>query len=250
MINNKTYIYGKHAIGEVLKNRPQAIEKFWLASTFKDKEIDALVAKNNIQVSKLLLPSMPKEIDKEAVHQGVVALVATHKMTVPFADFFRELKVTKNTCLVLLDEIQDPHNVGAIIRSAAAFGVAGVLIPEHNQAGVTGSVVKVSAGMAFSIPLVDIGNINTTLRDLKDKGFWIYGLDEEGATPIGEEDFSEPTVLVLGNEGKGIREKTKELCDIKLSIPMHPRCESLNVSVSAGIALQAWSSRHQTVLAL
>jgi 23S rRNA (guanosine2251-2'-O)-methyltransferase len=248
MINNKSHIYGKHALLEVLTHRSEVIEKIWLAPDFSDSQINNLIEKLKIKTIPMQAGALPREVAETAVHQGIVAQITVSKMTVPFADFFRELKINKDTCLVLLDEIQDPHNVGAIIRSAAAFGIAGVLIPPHNQASVTGTVVKVSAGMAFSIPLVEIGNINNTLRDLKDKGFWVYGLDEDAETSITDEDFSAPTVLVLGSEGRGIREKTKELCDIKLAIPMSPRCESLNVSVSAGIALQNWSAKHPEAL--
>jgi 23S rRNA (guanosine2251-2'-O)-methyltransferase len=162
---------------------------------------------------------------------------------VPFGEFLAKLKPGKATALALMGEVQDPHNVGAIIRSAAAFGLAGVLIPEHNQAQVTGTVVKTSAGMAFRIPLVSIGNVNDTLRTLKEAGFWIYGLAMEG-NPLPSETFDAPAVFVLGSEGSGIREKTLEECDIKLSIPMHPRCESLNVAVSGGIVFSTWAAQH------
>jgi 23S rRNA (guanosine2251-2'-O)-methyltransferase len=101
--------------------------------------------------------------------------------------------------------------------------------------------------MAFRVPLVSIGNVNTTLRDLKDKGYWIYGLAMEG-TPLNEENFDAPSVFVLGNEGAGIREKTLETCDIALSIPMNPRCESLNVAVSAGVVFHSWSQKHPHAL--
>jgi 23S rRNA (guanosine2251-2'-O)-methyltransferase len=98
--------------------------------------------------------------------------------------------------------------------------------------------------MAFRIPLVMVGNINNTLRDLKEKGFWVYGLDETATQLITEEKFDAPTAFVLGNEGTGIREKTRELCDILLSIPMSPKCESLNAATSGAIAFYAWSAKH------
>jgi 23S rRNA (guanosine2251-2'-O)-methyltransferase len=164
-----------------------------------------------------------------------------------YKTFVDDLEITPRTSLVLLDELTDPHNVGAIIRSAAAFGVSGVLIPEHRQAPVTGTVVRVSAGMSFVIPLVTVGNVNTALRDLKDKGFWIYGLTENGDTNITKETFDKPTVFVIGNEGRGIREKTEELCDFKLRIPIHKQCDSLNASASAAAVFYAWTVQHGTV---
>ncbi len=99
--------------------------------------------------------------------------------------------------------------------------------------------------MAFRVPLVTIGNVNDTLRDLKERGFWTYGLDGEAKQSITQEKFDAPTVFVFGNEENGIRQKTLELCDISLSIPMHPGCESLNVAASAAVALYAWSTKHE-----
>lgn len=102
--------------------------------------------------------------------------------------------MTKDTALVILGELQDPHNVGAIIRSAAAFGVSAILMPEHNQAPVTGTVVKVSAGMAFRIPLVTVPNVNSAIRDLKERGFWVYGLDGEAKQTLPKEQFDAPAL--------------------------------------------------------
>jgi 23S rRNA (guanosine2251-2'-O)-methyltransferase len=147
-----------------------------------------------------------------------------------------------------MGEVQDPHNVGAIIRSAAAFGLAGVLIPEHNQAGVTGAVVKSSAGMAFRIPLVTIGNVNHTIKVLKEKGFWIYGLAMDGTAVLGTDAFDAPAAFVVGNEGAGIREKTLLACDVTLQIPIHARTESLNAAVSSAIVFYEWSRKHPEAL--
>lgn len=191
--------------------------------------------------------SMPRGVDRDAVHQGVLALVAPGKLLREYKPFVEGLTIGAHTSLVLLDELTDPQNVGAIIRSAAAFGVSGVLLPEHRQAQVTGTVVKVSAGMAFAVPLVSVGNVNTVLRDLKERGFWVYGLVGSGDTLLPEERFTKPAVFVIGNEGRGIREKTEELCDFRLSIPIDPTCESLNAAASAAVVLYAW--RNQRMLA-
>jgi 23S rRNA (guanosine2251-2'-O)-methyltransferase len=169
-------------------------------------------------------------------------------LLVSFDDFLSSLDMSKNPAVAVLGEVQDPHNVGAIIRSAAAFGLSAVLIPEHNQAGVTGAVVKTSAGMAFRIPLVSIGNVNQTLKELKEKGFWIYGLAMHGSATLGTDAFDAPAAFVVGNEGAGIREKTLESCDVTLSIPMHPRTESLNAAVSAAVVFYEWSKKHPEAL--
>ncbi|MCD8508286.1 MAG: 23S rRNA (guanosine(2251)-2'-O)-methyltransferase RlmB [Candidatus Pacebacteria bacterium] len=148
---------------------------------------------------------------------------------------------------MLLDEIEDPHNVGAIIRSAAAFGMSAVLLPSHRQAGITSTVFKTSAGAVAKIPVIQIGNINQTVDLLKEKGFWIAGLSgEETAQKLWATTFDAPFVFVIGGEGKGIREKTKERCDFLIQIPIHPEIESLNASVAAGVAGYEWKRQQKT----
>lgn len=248
MTQDKIYIYGKHALMEALKNSPRAIRKVFLAPTLKDQGFINAINKAKIPISALSVSSLPGDVKGSDNHQGVIGVISLDSLTIPYDRFVEKLTPNPHTSLVLLDEIQDPHNVGAIIRSAAAFGVSGVLIPEQRQAPVTGTVVKVSAGMAFKIPLVTIGNINTTIRNLKDRGFWIYGLEGTGTSSTTTEQFTHPAVFVLGNEANGIRQKTKEHCDVLLSIPINPRCESLNVAASTAVALSAWSVQHPEAL--
>ena len=243
----KTYIYGKHALEEALLNAPKSVEKVFLSESFNDQSLRALLKERGISVSQMS-NNTAREVGEDATHQGIIALISVKNLVVPFKDFVDGLKVGPDTALVLLDEIQDPHNVGAIIRSSAAFGISGVLIPEHNQAQVTGVVVKVSAGMAFRVPIVSIGNVNDSIRKLKEKGFWVFGLAGEGAQPISSEKFDAPTLLVLGNESEGIRLKTRELCDGLLKIPMNPKCESLNVAAAGAVAMYAWSQKHPSAL--
>ena len=248
MTQDKIYIYGKHSVSEALQNMPHIVEKVFVSKEGIDDEVSGLIKKNNVPIEKYSETTMPPRVDKEAVHQGIIAQVSTDKLVRPYREFAEGLVVTPDTALVLLGEIQDPQNVGAIIRSAAAFGISGVLIPEHNQASITGTVIKASSGMVFRVPLVSIGNVNTALRDLKEKGFWVYGLDESSSKSISKEVFDAPALFVLGNEAKGIREKTREICDILLSVPMSPRCESLNVATSAAIAFYEWSTGHLSAL--
>lgn len=247
-IDSKVYIYGKHALTEALRNAPQVIRKVFLAPDLKDSELRQLLEKHQIPTATLA-PGKGKElVGKETAHQGVIATMDPRELLTPFDQFLASIDVTKNPAVVVLGEVQDPHNVGAIIRSAAAFGLAGVLIPEHNQAPITGTVVKTSAGMAFRIPLVSIGNVNHTLAALKERGFWTYGLAMHGSSPLGSDAFDAPTAFVIGNENAGIREKTLQACDVTLSIPMHPRTESLNAAASAAVVFYEWSRRHPEAL--
>lgn len=245
MQREKIYIYGKHAVAEAVENASHVVKKVFIAPTFDDNAIKSLISKKKIPTAAL---KGGGPVGDDAVHQGLVAIIDTEALLVPFDTFIGSLDLSKKPALALLGEVQDPHNVGAIIRSAAAMGFAGVLIPEHRTAPVTGAVVKTSAGMTFRIPLVSIGNVNQTIRLLKDKGFWTYGLSGKGAQELAKESFSEPSIFIIGNEGKGIREKTEELCDVLLRIPMHPRTESLNAAASAAIVFYEWSRGHQDAL--
>jgi 23S rRNA (guanosine2251-2'-O)-methyltransferase len=237
--DDKIYLYGKHALREALLARPEAIQKVFLDKNAQsDAELAQLLKKHAIN-STAMKEDSKRKVSEDAVHQGVIAVINPLKL-------YTELDVvlqdtSSNPCFVILDELQDPHNVGAIIRSAAAFGASAVLMPEHNQAPLTGTVIKTSAGMVFRVPIVRIGNVNQTMRLLKDKGFWSYGLVMDGDTNLSKTEFDTPTLFVIGNESTGIREKTLELCDVKLSIPMQPSCESLNASVAASVVLYEWS---------
>jgi 23S rRNA (guanosine2251-2'-O)-methyltransferase len=244
----KIYIYGKHALMEALQNTPQVIRKVFLAPDMRDTELRQLLTKNNIPTVALAPGRGKGLVGRDAVHQGIIAIMEPSSLLISLDEFLATLDMNRNPSVAVLAEVQDPHNVGAVIRSAAAFGLAGVLIPEHNQAPITGTVVKSSAGMTFRIPLVAIGNVNYALLALKKKGFWIYGLSADGKTTLGSEIFNAPSAFIIGNEGAGIREKTLEACDIALSIPMHARTESLNAAASAAVVFYEWSRKHPEAL--
>ncbi len=255
--NKKIYVYGKHALTEALLNTPHVIKKVFLSPGLHDTELHKLIIKNNISVM-MMTPGTEKIVGTDTAHQGVIALLDAPELLISFDEFCNTYSSNKSSdsknsnknklAIAILAEVQDPHNVGAIIRSAAAFGLSAVLIPEHNQASITGTVVKASAGMVFRIPLVSIGNINHTIKVLKEKGFWIYGLAMDGTAELGTEKFDAPSAFIVGNEGTGIREKTREACDITLSVPMHPRTESLNAAVSAAVVFYEWSRKHPEAL--
>lgn len=234
------YIYGKHPVEEALRTRPDSVERVMLEKA-DHLDIDALAKENKIPRGVLEVKKIKKEIGEHAVHQNVVAVINGDKLTTPLPELLNTLDLATNPSLVLLGEIQDPQNVGAIIRSAAALGVSGVLIPKDRQAQLTGSVIKASAGMAFKIPLVPVGNVNQTIRDLKEQGFWVYGLDGESEKTLKDEVFDAPSVFIVGNEGRGMREKTQEHCDVVLRIPMQEGVESLNAAVSAAVVFYEWS---------
>ncbi len=242
----KEYIYGKHAVAEAVRNAPHIISKVFISPSFDDR---ALVK----EIGEKKIPTNPLKgngpLGQDAPHQGLIALVDTDRLLVPLEKFLETIDIDKKPSVAILGELHDPHNVGAIIRSAAGFGVSAVLIPHERQAPITGTVVKTSAGMAFRIPLVSIGNINQTVRLLKEKGFWVYGLSGSGSQSLDKESFDVASAFIIGNEGHGIRQKTEELCDITLKIPMHSRTESFNASVSASVVFYEWAKHHKEFLA-
>lgn len=174
---------------------------------------------------------------KAASHQGVVAFTSGQR----YAQF-AELPATAQL-LVLLDGIEDPHNLGAIIRSAHAAGADAILLPDRRAAPVTEVAAKAAAGALAHMPIVRIGNVAQTLEKLKKEGYWIYGLTEHGTEQYDQVHFHLPTVLVVGGEGAGLHELVARNCDLLVKIPMYGKIGSLNVSVATGIALFEWRRR-------
>jgi 23S rRNA (guanosine2251-2'-O)-methyltransferase len=170
-------------------------------------------------------------------HQGVVALGA--------AKLYSELEVVASgsKLLVLLDGIEDPHNLGAIIRTALAAGAGAVVVPERRAAGLTDVVAKAAAGALEYLPVVRVTNINRAIDYLKERGYWIYGLDERGDEEYHRVDYALPSAFVLGAEGKGLHQQVRKHCDVLVRIPMAGAISSLNVSVAAGVVLFEWRRR-------
>ena len=175
-----------------------------------------------------------------ATHQGVVALGAAKQ--------YAELDdiVGAAHMLVVLDGLEDPHNLGAVIRTAHAAGADAVVVPERRAAGLTDTVAKAAAGALEHLPVVRVTNINRALEDLKKAGFWTYGVDERGDESYDTVEYAERAVLVFGAEGKGLHQMVRQHCDMLLRIPMSGRISSLNVSVAAGVVLFEWKRRRPT----
>jgi 23S rRNA (guanosine2251-2'-O)-methyltransferase len=177
-----------------------------------------------------------QSLDKAAggsKHQGVLAIGAEKQYGSLEAYVDREL-------LVMLDGVEDPHNLGAILRSAGAVGAGAVIIPERRAVGVTSTVAKAAAGALEHVPVIRVVNLSQALVKLKDEGYWVYGLDERGDREYTNADYAAKSVIVLGAEGRGLHEKIREKCDFLLRIPMEGAVPSLNVSVAAGVVLFDW----------
>jgi len=168
-------------------------------------------------------------------HQGVVAVTSEKQ----YSDIEQVLdnKRGEHNFLVVLDGVEDPHNLGAIIRTADGAGADGVVIPERRAVGVTGTVLKASAGAAEHLPIARVTNVNRTLEDLKERNIWTIGLDERAKQSYDEIDYNMDCALVLGAEGSGLHEMVRKKCDFLISIPMEGHVPSLNVSVAAGVVM-------------
>jgi len=169
-------------------------------------------------------------------HQGVIGVGAAH----PYADLE---KLLGTRLLVVVDGVEDPRNLGALVRTAHAAGAGGVVIPERRSAGLTGTVEKAAAGALAYLPIARVVNVNRALETLKGHGWWIYGFDAAGEHAYDGVEYASRSALVFGGEGRGLHEQTRRRCDMLVRIPLAGRIASLNVSVAAGIALFEWKRR-------
>ena len=231
--------YGLHAVRVLLSRNPGRVRRVLLAGgreAGRVAEIRGLAERAGVEVAT----AADAELDKLADggrHQGVVAQV-TARSGDPETQLEEALEASVGPPLLLvLDGVQDPHNLGACLRSADAAGACAVIVPRDRAAGLTPVVRKVAAGAAETVPLVSVVNLARTLRDLKDRGIWLVGTDDTAPGTLFEVDLAGPLALVMGSEGEGMRRLTRECCDQLVSIPMAGAVESLNVSVAAGVAL-------------
>ncbi|HTS35422.1 MAG TPA: 23S rRNA (guanosine(2251)-2'-O)-methyltransferase RlmB [Candidatus Solibacter sp.] len=231
------YIYGINSVAEALKARGRAFEWVGMAKERHDIRLQRLIE----ECRKLGIPVrfvQRTELDQmagNAAHQGVVA-VTSAKQYNDLADVIAA-KRGEYSLMVVLDGVEDPHNLGAILRTADAAGANGIVIPERRAAGVTGTVTKASAGASEHLPIAKVTNIARTIEKLKDSNIWTVGLDERSKQTYDAIDYNMDCAIVLGGEGKGLHDLVKKKCDFLVSIPMLGKVPSLNVSVAAGVVL-------------
>lgn len=230
-------IYGRNTVKEaLLSHRP--LNKIWIAKDHRHQrlqEIIQLAKKEKVEVVGVDAAFFDKRFPK-ANHQGVVASLAESQY-VSWQEILAKAKAQQvDPFVVVLDEITDPHNLGAIIRSAEAFGAHGVIIPERRSASLTEGAAKAAAGALNYMPVARVGNINDVLLKLKAEGLWVAGADMGGEV-LYKAPLKGPLAVVIGNEGKGIRPLVRKNCDFMVAIPMCGQMSSLNASVAAGIVL-------------
>jgi len=229
---------GIHPVREALRAR-RAFAKVLIAKGSAGPRIQEIVTLCRDQ-SILVRFESREALDraaKGAPHQGVIAFGVAHQYA-ELEDILADARL-----LVILDGVEDPHNLGAIIRTAHAAGVNGIIVPERRSAPLSETVARVSAGALEYMPVARVTNVSRLLEQLKQRQFWIYGLDERGTEPYDRVEYTEPAAIVLGSEGRGLHDNVKKHCDFLINIPMAGAVSSLNVSVAAGVVLFDWKRK-------
>lgn len=226
-------VFGVHPVREALRSG-RSVERVVIATGAGGTRLQEII--EEARQRKVPVRFEPRAALERAAaggtHQGVIAFVAAQEIA--------RIEEAAGDVIVALDGVEDPHNLGAVIRTANAVGATSVIIPDRRSASITETVAKAAAGALEYTRVVKVNNLNRTLDELKEKGYWIYGLDERGEDTCYETVFTTPTVLVFGGEGKGLHEHTRKHCDFVIRIPMYGQISSLNVSVAAGVVLYEW----------
>ena len=241
MTNKTEIIYGVHAVRHALEYSADTVIELWLQQSKKgSKQLQAIVdlaQHHTIQIQYVPKDSLEKQAG-DTVHQGIVIKKKVHTGNKPKDLDSLLTKLTDKPALILvLDGIQDPHNLGACLRTANAAGVDAVVIPKDRAVQVNATVSKVASGAAEHTPVVAVTNLARSLEKMQKSGFWIIGTAGEAPESLFQTDLTGPVALVLGAEGKGLRDNTAKHCDKLVHIPMAGQVESLNVSVATGICL-------------
>jgi len=243
-VSGKEWVYGLHAVSELLKQHPEDLLELLLQGGREDRriaEVRALADAAGVVVQALERREFERrlrQLPAAAVHQGVMALCRTGVSVLDERALDVLLDGLNGPALLLvLDEVTDPHNLGACLRTADAAGVHAVIVPKDRSAPLNMTARKVASGAAETIPFVAVTNLSRTLEALQQRGIWIAGAAGEAGASLYQIDFSVPMAIVMGSEGKGLRRLTREHCDYLMAIPMAGALSSLNVSVATGVCL-------------
>lgn len=229
---------GRNALTEALKSG-RTIDKVFIAAGETDRGLQRLAAQAK-EAGAVVVPVDRRKLDAMSVtgaHQGVITLAAAHEYA-SLDDILAEAESRGEAPLIVVcDELSDPHNLGAILRSAECAGAHGIVIPKRRSVGLTAVVAKASAGAVEYMKVARVTNITAALKELKEKGVWVFGTAAEGSVPMYQADLTGPTAIVIGSEGDGMSRLVRESCDVTVNIPMKGRISSLNASAAASILL-------------
>jgi 23S rRNA (guanosine2251-2'-O)-methyltransferase len=256
-LDSPDLIYGRHAVLSALQGDRQ-LNRIWVTSRLRyDPRFLSLISEAKAAgcVVDEVTPFRLDQLTGRAVHQGIAAQVAPYDYVELTELIDRAKAASDQPVLIAADGITDPHNLGAIIRTAEALGALGLVIPQRRSASITSTVSKVAAGALESLPVSRVVNLNRALEELKQAGFWIFGTTADASQVLYQQSFQGPIVLVIGSEGEGLALLTRQHCDALVSIPLRGQTASLNASVAAGMALyeifrQRWLQTHRLVNAI
>ncbi len=240
---DQEFIWGRQPVLDLLRHSPEKCLKLWISERAQSAFVNEFVtlAKSASVIFQKVPPSVLDEMCPKELHQGVIArITAVEQIDL---DIFLKSPYAqaKHILIVVLDHILDPHNIGAIVRTAEAAGAAAVIYPRRRSALPGSTVVKVSAGAALRVPMIAVTNIAQTLLRLQEEGFWIVGLDHNAEQSFWEASYPKRTILVIGAEGEGLSRLVKERCDLLFRIPMTGETGSLNASVAAALGMFEWA---------
>ena len=238
MEENEGQLEGRNALTEALRSG-RTIDKVFIAAGETDRGLQRLAAQAK-EAGAVVVPVDRRKLDQMSVshsHQGVIALAAAREYF--SVDDILETAAQRGEAplIVICDELSDPHNLGAILRSGECAGAHGVIIPKRRSVGLTAVVAKASAGAVEYMKVARVTNISATIEELKEKGVWIFGTAAEGSIPMYQADLKGPAAIVIGSEGDGMSRLVREKCDVTVSIPMRGNITSLNASAAASILL-------------
>lgn len=248
MQNSETFfVFGRNTVEEVLQNRPDEVNKIYVRSNLKKASyFDINILAQDLDIPLVKVPGQKiYNLVGKVNDQGIVAQLSAVRYT-DFFEWVETLELLNNPAVLLLHGIEDPHNFGAILRSAAAAGMEAVIVPMQNQAPVNATVFKTSAGTAGRIPIIRVHDLNQAFKDLKATGFSILGLDGNAKESVWDVNLKQPVVFLIGSEGEGISAQYLKRCDTIIKIPMEHKVESLNASVSAALVSYEWK-RQKTI---
>jgi 23S rRNA (guanosine2251-2'-O)-methyltransferase len=231
--SNLVQVYGKHPVTAALLNNNR-IHRELVTTREILSQLEGKLPKYDLKISI----KTPKEIDvlaPNATHQNIV--LYTSSIISRDSHVLKKISKKEKSAIIALDQVTDPQNIGAIIRSALAFNIDALILPEHSAPDETPAMVKASSGAIEKLPIIKVKNLTNTIKLLQKENYWAIGLDSNTSTLINNHNFGEKTVLIMGSEGKGMRRLTKETCDLVVKLPMSDKAESLNVSNAAAIAM-------------
>ncbi len=234
---NPQMVYGVLPVLELLRANSRRVEKIYVAEGAREKRLSDIfdsARQAGVLVNRISRENLDRMVETTANHQGVLAITASADY-VPSDEILD--KITENALLIVLDGVEDPRNLGAILRTIEGAGAEGVFIPERRAVGLTETVAKSSAGAVEYVRVAKVPNINRLIEELKERNIWTVGTSAEAEKDYTDWDWTQPSALVLGGEGKGLHRLTAESCDVLVKIPMYGKIESLNVSVAAGVIL-------------